>query len=598
MVEKPSMKIPICSYFLKGPKALTKKAPSKLCQEGVLIILMGCLIYGCEIQVVDGTGNSTGLSFSLDPKSYDMASNHRNPTFKVKGFTKVHGNLQLFNDHECTITASNSKEVTRSSETITSSNVNKLETKFWVQYTDPDNMLGNCIGPIVYKINDDLTLLVSSGSRGLDLTPTFNIRSSFRAEGGSVQLFSDSKCSSAVSNAMDMDTSSRRITTYQLDYQPSYDFYVKRIYDNGKEKCIGPTIYNITERIIFSYDSSSVGGFLTPSFIASGLYEGGSIQLFSDYRCITAASNVVKIDNNTSTQSITVTPLDAHGSHHFYLKRIIHNGSNHCIGPVEYNIQPGFEPDPSEKYKASFIARNLIEGTSIQLFTDSNCTNKASEPLVVDKTSTLKIMTTHMHTLTNSFYLKLNSSDGITNSCIGPVKSSRLNFFISKDCNAQNVPDFEKPIYLAWCNELMNYQHIREVYTQHHERGYWVYRKQKHPYLLINVTTSSQCEVGDATDRAKLRIPLFYNRGVTVAILYTSDSKVRRLSSCETVRKLKLLPWHIKRCDNDMYSVGPLDYVSYEVKHTIQTESGQMDEVSEETTKPGITCESTGNVAR
>ena len=461
MVEKASMK-PICSYFLKGPKALIKKVPSKLCWERVLIILMGCLIYGCEIQVVDGTGNSTGLSFSLDPKSYDMPSNP-NPTFKVQGFTKVHGNLQLFNDHECTIIASQPVEVTRSSETITSHSVKKLETKFWVQYTDPDNMWGNCIGTIVYKTNDDLTSVVSFQQEiGLN-NLSFDIKSSFHAEGGSVQLYSDSKCSSAVSDAVKINSQTSDglsvITTHELDYQPSYDFYVKRIYDNGKEKCIGPTIYAPKEKISFS---KKHGFHLAPAFRAGGFYEGkgGTIQLFSDEKCIVAASDVVQIGNNDG-KHIIAKPLNAYGFHYFYLKGIKHNGNSSCIGPLEHYFQPRMVPDQSKKYKAAFVAKELIEGGIIQLFTDSNCTNKASKPLQVEdnETYTQKITTTHMHTVTNSFYFKHESNESASN-CIGPVKSSRSNFFISKDCNAQNKPDFEKPIYLAWCDGYKKYVHV------------------------------------------------------------------------------------------------------------------------------------------
>ena len=103
------------------------------------------------------------------------------------------------------------------------------------------------MGPVAYTVEVlSLTLSSPSSPLGVDSTPTFSV-SGLVVHNGTVQLFSDSSCTTSASGAVVVSASTASITADALA-PGEYAFYVQHTDTNNKKgDCIGGVSYRYYE---------------------------------------------------------------------------------------------------------------------------------------------------------------------------------------------------------------------------------------------------------------------------------------------------------------------------------------------------------------
>ena len=174
-----------------------------------------------------------------------------------------------------------------------------------------------------------------------DATPTFEV-TGLVVHNGTVQLFSDSICSTAVSGRVTVSSGAASITTNSLTIG-THQFYVQHTDSSNSEgNCFGSVAYRYsTETLVLALVSPSTTiGYALPTLSVANLEViDGIVQLFSDANCSVVASESVAVSSNSL--SVTTINLDA-GTYDFYVQHVDSNGlQGDCIGSVSYEYHKG-----------------------------------------------------------------------------------------------------------------------------------------------------------------------------------------------------------------------------------------------------------------
>ena len=367
------------------------------------------------------------LSLALTSPSSPLNSDST-PTFSVSGLVVQNGTVRLFSNSACSTSASSAVTVSSGRASVTANALTAGSHNFYVQHTDSSSNKGDCVGPVVYSM-ETLTLALSSPTSPLnsDSTPTFTV-SGLVVHNGTVQLFSDSACSTSASNAVTVSSGMASITANSLT-DGSHQFYVQHTDSNSNVgNCFGPTAYNMeTLTLALSSPASPLNSDSTPTFSVSGfLVQNGEIQLFSDSACSTSASGTVTVSSGTA--SITANALSI-GSYQFYVQHTDSSSNKgDCVGSVAYRYSTETltlalaSPSTAVGYSLPTLSVTglvIINGT-VQLFSDNNCSTTVSEAVTVDSSS-ISITTLPLDAGTYGFHVQHMDSIGHKGSCVGSV---------------------------------------------------------------------------------------------------------------------------------------------------------------------------------
>ena len=366
------------------------------------------------------------------------------PTFSVRGLVVHDGTVQLFSDSACTSAASGTVAVTSGTASITTNALPSGNHQFYVRHTDSGGNQGSCVGPAAYSLETlSLALTSPATSPALDSTPTLSV-TGLLVHNGTVQLFSDSACTSAASGTVAVASGTVSITANALA-AGDHEFYIQHTDSSSNDgDCFGPVAYSIeTLSLALSSPSASPALDSTPTLSVTGLLvHNGTVQLFSDSACTSAASGTVAV--TSGTVSITANALAA-GDHEFYIQHTDSGGNQgNCFGPVAYSIETltltlsspsvGWGSDGTPTFSVGGIT--LLEGT-VRLFSDSVCTVAASATAAATS-GTVSITANTLTPGNHQFYIQHTDSSGNTGDCIGPV--AYLMETLSLALSSSNVP--------------------------------------------------------------------------------------------------------------------------------------------------------------
>ena len=378
-------------------------------------------------------GNCTGpVDYSLETLTLALTSpsvgwgSDDTPTFSVSGLVVQNGTVQLFSDSACSTSASGKVTVSSGTASITTNALIAGNHQFYVQHTDSNSTVGDCIGPAIYSM-ETLTLALSSPTSPLnsDSTPAFTV-SGFVVENGTVQLFSDSACSTSASNTVTVSSGTASITANALT-NGNHQFYVQHTdSSNNKGDCVGPLTYSM-ETLTLALTSPNVGWGSndTPTFSVSGLLvQNGTVQLYSDSACTTSASNAVTVTSGTA--SITSNALTA-GNHQFYVQHTDSSSNvGDCFGPASYSMETltfslsspsSLNSDSNPIFSVSGL---MVHNGTVQLFSDSSCSTSTSDTVTVSS-GTASITANALTTGVHQFYVQHTDSSSNKGDCVGPV---------------------------------------------------------------------------------------------------------------------------------------------------------------------------------
>ena len=378
----------------------------------------------------DCTGSVTytmeALTLALSSPTSPLNSDPT-PTFSVSGLVVENGTVQLFSDSTCTTVASATATVSSATASITANTLTTGSYQFYVQHTDTNSNQGDCFGPVAYTM-EALTLALSSPTSPLnsDSTPTFSV-SGLVVHNGNIQLFSDSSCTTAASATVAVSSATASITANTLS-AGSHQFYVQHTDTNSnKGDCTGPVAYTMEVlTLALSSPTSPLNSDPTPTFSVSGLVaHNGTVQLFSDSACTTAASGTVAV--SSATASITANALSA-GSYQFYVQHTDTNSNKgDCFGSVAYTMEaltlalsPPTSPLNSDSTPTFSVSGLVAHNGTVQLFSDSTCTTAASGTVAVSSAAA-SITANTLTTGSYQFYVQHTDSNSIKGDCFGPV---------------------------------------------------------------------------------------------------------------------------------------------------------------------------------
>ena len=287
------------------------------------------------------------LSIALFSAIYSRVS------FTVSELTLTSGRILLYKDSTCRTSASGSVSVNSHSHNIIANPLTSYGSfHFYVRHTDSENNHGNCIGPIKHDFVSGLqnnapnfSLHPANKPRDTDSTPIFKL-TNLDFESGQVQLFSSAGCHNPASNIVKYSyiPTGAAIIANPLSASGNYRYWAK-ITENieNQSRCVGPVSYEYipliqTESLTLSLSGSPLGSNPTPTLEVSGLIAlNGTVQLFSESTCTTAASGTVNVTG--ATASITANALTA-GTHQFYVQHTDSGGNlGDCSGPVSYSLE-------------------------------------------------------------------------------------------------------------------------------------------------------------------------------------------------------------------------------------------------------------------
>ena len=237
---------------------------------------------------------------------------------------------------------------------------------------------------------------------------------------GTVQLFSDSTCTTAASNAVTVTSGTASLTANALT-AGNHQFYVQHTDSSSNTgDCFGPADYAM-ETLVLALSSPTASPALdsTPTFGVTGLViQSGTVRLFSDSTCTTAAGGEVNVSSGTA--SITANSLTG-ASHQFYVQ---HKDSNNnvgdCVGPVAYSMEiPAATVTSSMGLDATptfGVTGLLVHNGNIQLFSDSGCTTSASAAVNVSS-GTASIAADSLSKERNQLYIQHTDSANNKGDC-------------------------------------------------------------------------------------------------------------------------------------------------------------------------------------
>ena len=248
------------------------------------------------------------------------------------------GTIQLFRNSTCTTSASSPQTITGSTETITANSLTDGIYNFYVKYIDGSGN-SSCSSGISYRKGVNFRMLLHDPSRtnSDDSTPTFQVSGLCS---GTIQLFSDSSCSTSASGSVAVDSDIKTITANPLAYG-DYNFYVKYTDGGGNSACSASSVrYKkvFIPKLALSDPSQSCNNDATPTFQVSGLGNSGTIQLFRNSTCTTSASSPQTITGSTETitaNSLTNSFTDTVTAD-FYVKYTDGNDHSECSASVHY----------------------------------------------------------------------------------------------------------------------------------------------------------------------------------------------------------------------------------------------------------------------
>ena len=264
------------------------------------------------------------------------------PTFTVTvDGSYPNGTVALFDGAGCSTTSIGSATVSGSTVDVTTNTLTYGQSyNIYAKHTTTGNESACSASGVNYQRNSlqqpVIALSSPSSSPGTDNTPTFQVTVDSGYTSGSVQLFSDSACSTtSVSDVANVSSTTVLVTvTTVFTHGQSRTVYAKHT-DGSQDACSAGVAYRYeaaltAPTIALQSPSSSPGTDSTPTFrvTVDGNYTSGSVQLFSNSSCSTSLSGQVNFTGATA-DVVPHTPLASGQSYTVYAKHVV--GRQECV---------------------------------------------------------------------------------------------------------------------------------------------------------------------------------------------------------------------------------------------------------------------------
>ena len=298
------------------------------------------------------------------------------PTFTVTVDTSYQsGSVELFSDDACSTSNSISNSISFSGATVdvqTTSLTSGQSYTVYAKHTTGSKSACSASG-VDYQYSDQpqtptppptlqqptIALQSPSSSPGSVSTPTFRVTVDGNYTSGSVQLFSNSSCSTSMSGA---ETVSSGNTTVDVTVTTAFTHgQLRTVYAkhtaSSQNACSSTGVsyqYNAVltaPTIALQSPSSSPGTDNTPTFrvTVDSNYTSGSVELFSNSACSTSMSDSVNVSSGNTTVDVTVTTAFTHGqSRTVYAKHTTGSKSACSTSGVDY------------QYNAALVAPTIV----------------------------------------------------------------------------------------------------------------------------------------------------------------------------------------------------------------------------------------------
>ena len=288
---------------------------------------------------------------------------------------------------------------------------------------DDENGGNSAPVPAVKKERPVLSLDTANKRLDTDPTPTLQV-SGLTVLNGVLRLFSDSSCTTAAGGEVEVTQATAEMTADTLT-AGNYQFYVQHTDSEGiKGNCAGGLEYAME---VLTMDSTMAND-ATPDINVAGLQiHSGTLQLFSEATCATAASATVTV---TAGEAAVTANTVAAGVHRFWGVHTDGDGNEgHCqeLGSYRYTTESltlaktaptvavGYGTYPT----LSVTGLSVLNG-SVQLYGDSDCSSAFGDPVTVSAT-TATVTPASMATGSHDLHVQHIDSDGRAGPCVGSV---------------------------------------------------------------------------------------------------------------------------------------------------------------------------------
>ncbi len=367
----------------------------------------------------DAQGNDSQCStihasyvYVLAPTGLSVASSDGNtPAISVSGLL-AGGHAQLFSDSACSTSLSQKVSVTTATQNLVTtplaSGTHSIYAKSW-DAQDNDSICSTVYANYTYLSAPTKISIVSKGN-----TPTVGVSGLYI--GGKVQLFSDSACSTSLSQKVSVAMATQNLETNPL-VSGTYNIYAKAwdAQGNNSQCSTAHASYVYVSAPTKISVASSDGN--TPIISVSGLTTGGKVQLFSDASCSISFSQKVSV--TTETQNLAISRM---GTYSVYAKSWDAQDNDSFCSTVyaAYSYQVATPTKisvvSSDGNTPTFSVSRVLVGGKVQLFSDATCSTSVSQKASVT-TATQNIVATLPDSKTYSIYAKNFDSQDNASSC-------------------------------------------------------------------------------------------------------------------------------------------------------------------------------------
>lgn len=291
------------------------------------------------------------------------------------------------------------------------SEVNNLKTlSLWLRNNKKqisDEAISNSVllDTIPPAIPNGLSLLSPLSSPNDSRTPVVRVEGVI--SGDSVELYADVNCSGALMGSAIASGASVQIISAQLFYG-SHRFYAKTKDSIGNESACSSafTDYIVTIPAPASFTRinplTTSGDVTTPEFQVGGVYDVFTVSLFSDSSCTQKVATGMPSGGSVNLVSRNL----GLGTYNFHAKQFEANGaSSECsttsityetlrAGPPQITnmslVSPA-EPFSMTDSQPEIFLDGTVNGMTVGLFTDANCTNLYDSKVATGSTTNIQV---------------------------------------------------------------------------------------------------------------------------------------------------------------------------------------------------------------
>ena len=357
-----------------------------------------------------GVRPTTPSGLSLSSPSSSPGSD-QTPTITIYGVLSGQS-VTLYRNSSCT-TSVGTGTSTGTSINITSSSLSMGSYTFYASVTENSQTSTCSTANVSYGIRptapSGLSLSSPSSSPDEDQTPTITV--SGVASGQSVELFTDSTCSTSAGTATATGTTVN-ITSSSLS-RGSHTFYADTTESSQTSSCSTASVAYAVQPtaptgLSLNTPSSSPNENLNPTIRVSGVVSGQGVRLYSDSSCSTEIGTGI---STGTTIDITTTTLNIN-AYTFYAETTEDGQDSDCsTASVSYTTRPTAptglsllspSSSPDDDSTPTITVNGVISGQTVRLFSNSGCSTQVGSASATG--GTVDITTSSLSPNSYTFY--------------------------------------------------------------------------------------------------------------------------------------------------------------------------------------------------